>query len=148
MASRVPDDEYLPPHPLPGNLSPDTIDVPSELANILSRIHYQPASANASNAQPPLSTKDLPGAIDPLKRKLQQARAAVHTLPDISRTIPEQEAEMRAIEERIENQRAALRQLKEYGLQFAVESAGASAGGAGGDVEMGGTTGVSARSSG
>lgn len=152
MASYIPDDKDLPPQPLPGNLSPDSIDVCSELATILSRIHYPQATVTAgaesntnnnSSSQPPLSTKDLPGALDTLKRKVQQARAAVHTLPDIDRTVAEQEAEMRAMQERIEKQQAALRQLKEFGLQFAAESTTAAAATAGGgDVQMGGTSAV------
>lgn len=125
-------------HALPANLTPDSIDVPSELAQILSRVRYTD-NANKSSAPTPaasagdnaaaattnagtLPIKDLPAAVDPLRHKIQRARAAVHTLPDIGRTLSEQEAEARQLEARIERQRAALLQLKEFGLRFAAEA--------------------------
>ncbi|KAF3763079.1 hypothetical protein M406DRAFT_261512 [Cryphonectria parasitica EP155] len=132
------------PYTLPAGLSPDSIDIPSELATILSRIHYvsQPApeTTDPSNPRPRdqdegVRPKDLPTATDSLKHKIQRARAAVHTLPDIKRTIPEQEAEIAELKAHIEKQRAALGRLKEYGLQFAAEETNTD----GGDVEMGGT---------
>lgn len=145
-------------HALPANLTPDSIDVPSELAQILSRVRYtdgankssapDPAAsgstgdnaapaaastASTANTNPDtLPIKDLPAAVDPLRHKIQRARAAVHTLPDIGRTISDQEAEARLLEARIERQRAALLQLKEFGLRFA-------AGAEHKDVEMTGT---------
>lgn len=157
-------------HPLPDGLSPDSIDVCSELSTILARVRYtdnkngtastnggdgtttsQPGgpsiaiAAGAATTAPspsggddaqggPLSTKDVPTATDHLKHKIQRARAAVHTLPDIRRTIPEQEAEIAALEDKIAQQRAVLLQLKDFGLQFAAENSRK----ADGDVEMGG----------
>lgn len=171
-------------HALPAGLTPDSIDVPSELAQILARVRYtekpghgqsqgpgqQPQSQSQPQPPPPpsqqqqqqqqqppsnpspatpaggtagasISTKDLPAAIDPLKHKIQRARAAAHTLPDISRSIPEQEAEMRLLEARIERQRATLLQLKQFGLQFAAENGDRDREGEEQeqDVEMGGT---------
>lgn len=128
--------------PLPGGLSPDSIDVPSELATILSRISYTaqpppPPPASPHSKEPPperLLPKELPTATDPVKHKLQSARAAVRTLPDIQRTIPEQEAEIAELRALIERQRAALSKLKEFGLQFAAEGTNNE----GGDVDMGG----------
>lgn len=146
-------------HALPAGLTPDSIDVPSEFAQILARVRYtdktgqgqgqgqqQPPQPDPSPTSPAgggsggtmgasISTKDLPAAIDPLKHKIQRARAAAHTLPDISRSIPEQEAEMRLLEARIERQRATLLQLKEFGLKFAAENGDRDRE----DVEMGGT---------
>lgn len=121
-------------HPLPAGLSPDSIDVVSELATIFERVQYAPA-ADPSDAASKISLRDLPTATDPLKHKLQNARAALHTLPDITRTIPEQEAEIRLVQARIERQRAALQQLKDFGLRFAAETAAKGDG----DVEMSGT---------
>lgn len=133
-------------HALPGTLTPDSIDVPSELAQILSRVRYSDknsqqqsgadpsAAAAAAAAGPPIAVKDLPAAIDPLKHKIQSARAAVHTLPDVRRTIPEQEAEAAALLARIDKQRATLLQLKEFGLRFAAENGDRDR-----DVEMTGT---------
>lgn len=160
-------------HPLPGGgLSPDSIDVCSELSTILARVRYtdnkngtastnggdgaaasQPggpstttAGGAATTASSPsgggdnaqgglLSTKDVPAATDHLKHKIQRARAAVHTLPDIRRTIPDQEAEIAALEDKIAQQRAVLLQLKEFGLQFAAENSRK----ADEDIQMGGT---------
>lgn len=166
-------------HPLPGGLSPDSIDVCSELSTILARVRYtdnktgtastnggdgsgggaaanqaggpssgtapgaattasSPSGGGGDDAQGgPLSTKDVPAATDHLKHKIQRARAAVHTLPDIRRSIPEQEAEIAVLEDKIAQQRAVLLQLKEFGLQFAAENSRK----ADEDIEMGGTAG-------
>lgn len=151
------------PQALPGGLTPDSVDVPSELYTILSRLRYTdkngastngdgdsskpgantpagglPGSTPSGGAIAPangpdtktLSTKDLTAATDPLKHKVQRARAAVHTLPDITRTIAEQEAEIKEWQDKIESQRKVLLQLKEFGIQFSHGST---------DVEMGGT---------
>lgn len=92
-------------------------------------------SAGTNTQGGPLSTKDIPAATDPLRNKIQRARAAVHTLPDIRRSIPEQEAEIAALEAKMAQQRAVLLQLKEFGLQYAIENSRK----ADEDIEMGGT---------
>lgn len=147
MASQTPTTNAT--HALPGGLTPDSIDVPSELTQILSRVRYSdknsqqqqqqqqaPSAGGAADpaAAAPIPIKDLPAAIDPLKHKIQRARAAVHALPDVRRTIPEQEAEAAALRARIERQHAALLQLKEFGLRFAAENGDRDR-----DVEMTGT---------
>lgn len=123
------------PHQLPAGLSPDSIDVVSEAATIFARVQYAP-SADTPDSANKIAPRDLPAATDPLKHKLQNARAALHTLPDITRTIPEQEAEIKLVQAKIERQRAALQKLKEFGLKYAAESAATGDG----DVEMSGTT--------
>ena len=50
------------------------------------------------NGAPLIDTKDLPGQLYPVKQKLVKARAAVESLPDIERTVEEQEVEMRRLE--------------------------------------------------
>lgn len=45
----------------------------------------------------------------------------VAQLPDIHRSIEEQEEEIRELEERIRTQRTVLKNLKEVGLQVAME---------------------------
>ena len=42
---------------------------------------------------------------------IQNARVAVAALPDVDRTVEEQEAEMRELEERIERQREVLKEV-------------------------------------
>lgn len=151
------------PHALPSGLTPDSVDVPSELYTILSRLRYtdkngaatsgdgdasKPGASTPAGGLPgstpaggasnpadgpntkPLSTKDLAAATDPLKHKILRARAAVHTLPDINRTIAEQEVEIKEWQDKIESQRKVLQKLKEFGIQFSHGST---------DVEMGGT---------
>lgn len=66
-----------------------------------------------------LTVKELPAATDNIKHKLQRARAAVKTLPDVHRSIAQQEAEIRELEERRRKQIAMLARLREEGLQFA-----------------------------
>lgn len=124
------------PHQLPAGLSPDSIDVVSEAATIFARVQYATTSTDTPDIANKIAPRDLPAATDPLKHKLQNARAALHTLPDITRTIPEQEAEIKLVQAKIERQRAALQKLKDFGLKFAAESAAKGDG----DVEMSGTT--------
>ncbi|KAK1783321.1 RNA polymerase II transcription mediator complex subunit 9-domain-containing protein [Copromyces sp. CBS 386.78] len=65
------------------------------------------------------NAKDVPQATDNLKHKLQRARQAVLTLPDIGRTIAQQEAEIKELEERKRKQVEMLARIREEGLQFA-----------------------------
>lgn len=53
------------------------------------------------SGQPPLETKDLIANIYPIKQKLAKARAAVAGLPDVQRSVDEQESEIRALEKRV-----------------------------------------------
>ncbi|OCT53083.1 hypothetical protein CLCR_10940 [Cladophialophora carrionii] len=53
--------------------------------------------ASILNGASLLDLKDLPGQIYPLKQKLARARAAVEELPDVERTVEEQEAEIRKL---------------------------------------------------
>lgn len=114
---------------LPEALSPDSIDTLPVLSAILSRLQtLSPNAATTSGSPPapspsqlaggtgPLSIKDIPAATDDLKHKLQKARAQVKELPDIDRTLAEQEEEIQELEEKIRKQREVLERLKEVGL--------------------------------
>ncbi|KAK3317840.1 RNA polymerase II transcription mediator complex subunit 9-domain-containing protein [Cercophora scortea] len=127
---------------LPDGLSPDAVDTLTELTSIIIKLRASqqppsltnlpnpPTAASANNHHPNsapgssgiggqlLSVKELPGATDNLKHKLQRARAAVKTLPDVGRTIAQQEAEIAELEARRRKQVEMLRGLKEEGLQF------------------------------
>jgi predicted RNase H-like nuclease (RuvC/YqgF family) len=59
-----------------------------------------------------------------MKRKLQKARAAAKELPDMERTVKEQEEEIRELEERIRMQRGVLEGLREEGLRVGREREG------------------------
>ena len=53
------------------------------------------------HASQPLRLKDLPSAAAPIKLKITKAKAIVEGLPDIDRTIEEQEVEIRELDERV-----------------------------------------------
>ncbi|KAL2117429.1 hypothetical protein VTJ04DRAFT_7089 [Mycothermus thermophilus] len=71
-----------------------------------------------STALPPLSLKDLPAATDPLRHKLQRARAAVRALADVQRGLAQQEAELASLEARRRAQAERLAKAQEDGLLF------------------------------
>jgi hypothetical protein len=60
-----------------------------------------------------LELKDLPGQIYPLKQKLARARAAVEELPDVERTVEEQEVEIQRLEAMVKALRTRLGGLGE-----------------------------------
>lgn len=62
-----------------------------------------------------LTTKDIPIATDQLKHRLQRARVQVGMLPDVDRTIEEQEDEISELEEKIRRQREVLERLRDAG---------------------------------
>src|SRR4051812_5880886 len=112
---------------IPPGLSPDSIDTLTELTTILTKLRASQATA-ASTAPSALTgatpaplpgavtgttplpsgtsntstftVKELPVATDNLKHKLQRARAAVKALPDVSRTLEQQESEIKELEAR------------------------------------------------
>lgn len=167
---------------LPSHFSPDTLDVLTELADVLQKVHEsareslqrdttqqtpsqkqatqtggqtpsQSTGAAASQLSKPgagssaaistpggsaltptsaaaaaaagkkLTFKDVPGATDGIKHKLQKAREQVRALPDMERTVGEQQGEIEELEARIERQTALLGRLKEGGLAFGKEVA-------------------------
>lgn len=117
---------------LPDGLSPDSIDILPVLSQILARLQTPSSTSGASTAGSPpaaspsqvtsgtgpLSIKDIPTATDGIKHKLQKARVLVKELPDVARSIKEQEEEMRELEERIRKQKEVLGQLREVGLEI------------------------------
>ncbi|KAM3516164.1 hypothetical protein MY11210_000186 [Beauveria gryllotalpidicola] len=111
---------------LPPTLSPDSLDALSELAIVLAKVRTSiqssaglaTAAAGAASGGQPLSFKDVPGATDALKHKLQHACAEVRALPDMDRGVDEQRREMAELEARILTQRALLERLRDDGLRF------------------------------
>jgi hypothetical protein len=122
------------PSSLSETISPDSIDTLPVLSALLSRL--ETTSANATTAStagsPPAATptpsqlvsgtgplriKDIPAGTDELKHKLQKARAQVKELPDIHRSVADQEQEIRELEERITRQRSVLEGLRDVGVQ-------------------------------
>ncbi|KAH7322806.1 RNA polymerase II transcription mediator complex subunit 9-domain-containing protein [Stachybotrys elegans] len=119
---------------LPSTLSPDDLDALSELSIVLTKVRAgiqssngittgaTPGGSNNAGAGQQLSFKDVPGATDVLKHKLQHARKQVRALPDMSRSIDEQEAEIKELESRIERQKALLVRLREDGVKFSKDN--------------------------
>ncbi|KFA62048.1 hypothetical protein S40285_02157 [Stachybotrys chlorohalonatus IBT 40285] len=119
-------------HPLalPSTLSPDDLDALSELAIVLAKVRAgiqsstglttgaTPGDTGGSGNNQQLSFKEVPGATDGLKHKLQHARLQVRALPDMSRSIDDQTAEIKELEAKIEMQRALLERLREGGVKF------------------------------
>ncbi|KAI5467068.1 RNA polymerase II transcription mediator complex subunit 9-domain-containing protein [Mariannaea sp. PMI_226] len=115
------------PHPLalPPSFSPDTLDALSELSLVLAKVRAgiqsssgittEPAPGDGVGAPggPTLTFKEVPGATDGLKHKLQRARAQVRALPDMDRTIADQNEEIADLEARIQRQRELLQRLRD-----------------------------------
>lgn len=80
-----------------------------------SGITTEPAPGGGAGAPggPTLSFKEVPGATDGLKHKLQRARAHVRALPDMDRTVADQTAEIGELETRIRLQKALLQKLRD-----------------------------------
>ncbi|KAI1643687.1 RNA polymerase II transcription mediator complex subunit 9-domain-containing protein [Daldinia loculata] len=94
--------------------------------------HRHPHSQNQSQAQTnngattttntgELALKEIPPAADVLKHRFQRARVLIRGLPDMNRTIPNQEAEIAALEARLARQRDMLDKLREMGAQLAAQ---------------------------
>jgi hypothetical protein len=119
-------------HPLalPTTLSPDDLDALSEISIVLAKVRAGIQSSNGltsgADATPSgvnthgqqLSFKDVPGATDGLKHKVQHARAQVRALHDMDRSIEEQNREINELEGQIERQHALLQSLRQAGLNF------------------------------
>jgi hypothetical protein len=71
-----------------------------------------------------LSPKDLSIAASAIKIKIQKARVAVAGLPDVERTIEEQESEIREFDGEVERLRGVLKELGESGRRAAESLAG------------------------
>ena len=68
----------------------------------------QTTSFDAGAQQPPLLLKDLPSAAASIRLKISKAKATVDSLPDIERTIEEQEEEIKALEARVSRLRSTI----------------------------------------
>ncbi|KAI1654396.1 RNA polymerase II transcription mediator complex subunit 9-domain-containing protein [Daldinia decipiens] len=68
-----------------------------------------------------LALKEIPPAADVLKHRFQRARVLIRGLPDMNRTIPNQETEIAALEARLARQRDMLDKLREMGAQLAAQ---------------------------
>jgi RNA polymerase II transcription mediator complex subunit 9 len=100
---------------------PQTFDILPLIHDLLTRLSQPSISTAAITANTtvtphtsvssPLEPKDLPQAAVPIKLKIQRAKAAVSALPDVERTVEEQQEEIRELEGRIRNLRGVLGEL-------------------------------------
>ncbi len=95
---------------------PQTFDILPHIYDLVTRlpqtslVPQTTSSTNTPHADT-LDPKDLPQAAVPIKLKIQKAKAAVLALPDVERTIEEQEDEVLELERRIERLRGVLGNL-------------------------------------
>ncbi|TPX18195.1 uncharacterized protein E0L32_002704 [Thyridium curvatum] len=80
-----------------------------------------------AGAQGELHLKDVPSATDALRVKLQRARAQIRSLPDVGRTVAQQEEELRELEDRMRRQKVLMEQLQKVGVRFGSEEEEAAA---------------------
>ncbi|KAM3083340.1 hypothetical protein ACMFMG_003993 [Clarireedia jacksonii] len=101
---------------LPDGLTADSIDTIPVLCETLSRLQNF-----SSNNPPAASPPDIFTATDGIKHKLQKARAGVKELPDMHRSIEEQQEEMKEYEEKIKQQKQVLQLLMNAGMEMKKE---------------------------
>lgn len=65
-------------------------------------------SALDSNAHPPLDIKDLPTETSSVKIRIQKARGVVEGLPDVHRSVEEQQKEIDELEDRVARLRSVI----------------------------------------
>ncbi|SMR60415.1 unnamed protein product [Zymoseptoria tritici ST99CH_1E4] len=118
-----------PASPLLALPPPGTFDILPTLHELLSRValqqtdpNLQTANSNLSDSVPegtsyiglsPLAPKDLPTAVLEVKAKIRAALRAVEGLPDVERSLEEQDEEIAELEERIRRQRIVLSGLQD-----------------------------------
>ncbi|RKF81757.1 putative microtubule-associated protein [Golovinomyces cichoracearum] len=114
---------------LPEGLTPNSLDTIPVISSLLCRLQnstsfnsnstsgFQTASPSQHTAGTgPLSFKDIPPATDGLKHQLLKALSQIKQLPDMDRTIEEQEVEIKELEEKICRQRKVISELRQLGL--------------------------------
>ncbi|KAI4601370.1 hypothetical protein KJ359_012562 [Pestalotiopsis sp. 9143b] len=140
---------------LPAGLSPDQLDIMTEMSSLLGRLRAPvtlpgtsttgqtpaaptPSQQQQQSSQPgqpsqsssaaaaaqsqgggDISLRDFPASTDHLRLKLQEAKGVVLALPDMDKSVGQQEAEIRRLEDRIRRQREQLAALREKGNRFA-----------------------------
>ncbi|USP73265.1 hypothetical protein yc1106_00539 [Curvularia clavata] len=123
-ASVPPAGSTTPAHPPPPSATapappaPSAFDVLPDLHKLLKRIletSAQPPAATPTPAQPsadgPLEIQHVATAANDIRLKIQKARRAVMLLPDIDRSLEDQEDEIEDLEARIAQLKASLKEL-------------------------------------
>jgi len=99
--------------------SPATFDILPPLHELLSRLvaddpeaslTAEPSSPTYQNLEP-LAMHQLGGEVSSVRGRIRRARVAVEALPDVDRTVEEQEEEIKLLQDRIMKQTAVLKGL-------------------------------------
>jgi hypothetical protein len=96
----------------PSSSAPGTSSVTAEIA------------ALGSNVPPPLDVKHLPTEVSSVKIRTQKAHAVVASLPDVDRSVAEQEAEIQELEDRIARLQSV---ISDFGKRAGMDSSKKSA---------------------
>ena len=101
--------------PLP---PPETFDILSPLHELLHQLLHNPSAGSTNLSanyaptlfpnQQPLEVQQLAGEMSAIRNRIRKARAAVEALPDVERSVEEQDEEMAALRGRIERQKQML----------------------------------------
>lgn len=106
---------------------PQTFDILPPLHEILARIDHAPNDpiqaatgdgdvVSYADLQP-LEPKDLPNEVIAVKSKIRKALRELERLPDMDRSVEEQEEEIRMLEEKAAKQKEVLKKLGEVAGQ-------------------------------
>ena len=94
---------------------PDTFDITPSLHELLSRLLVQPGPPDSQSSFPkalPLEIQQLGSEVSEIRNRIRKARAAVDAMPDVERTVKDQEVEMDELREKIRAQREILSRMK------------------------------------
>jgi hypothetical protein len=108
--------EILPPlHELLARVDAHQTQVPGiDQTGDLTTLEDVPGDLGSAYAElEPLNPKDLPTAALEIKGRIRNALREIGMLPDIDRSIEQQEQDIRDLQEKIEKQKAVLQQLAE-----------------------------------
>ncbi|KAK6536251.1 hypothetical protein TWF281_000494 [Arthrobotrys megalospora] len=111
------------PHP-PSFPPPETFDFIPHTYDLLVRLLPQNSSTSPHTQTnlPPIEPKDVDAEASRIRIKIQKARAILNDLPDITRSIGQQEDEIKALEEKIRKQREVLGRIR--GLEAVKDAKG------------------------
>ncbi len=103
-------------------IQPSTFDFIPALHQLLSRLYSVPLPPPSTTREhpshtytdaPPLEIQGLAPAASVIKVKLQKARVALRALPDMERSVEDQEEEIEALEQNLAKLRTLRRSLRE-----------------------------------
>lgn len=106
LAHQTCENRWLPPTTASmSNLPPaDTFDFLPQLATLLEQLL-------PTDGKPGVDAKELEVMAGPLKVKIERAKAAVRTLPEVDRSIKQQRQDIKLLNERIKRQQEAITAL-------------------------------------